>query len=267
MAHEILVGVQVADDAGYQRYRERMTPILERYGGSFGYDFRVSEVLRSRTPEPINRVFILSFPDVARRHAFFADESYAAIKEDHFESSVQAATILAEYDLAGGTRAPLEQTRSGALIRPAREADKETVANLQSAMLDDMAGHGGFPVASLDDRRRYFRELFQVELAKAEAQVLVAEREGDRVGAASAKIVEQPPVFVAQRTLHVSTLYVAPAHRRLGIAQDLLLALFQWGREQSCTSADLNVLAGNPARLLYQRLGFRELQQKLVVEL
>ena len=48
MGYEIVVGWFVTDEAGYQRYRDGMMPILHAHGGAFGYDLRVSQVLRSR---------------------------------------------------------------------------------------------------------------------------------------------------------------------------------------------------------------------------
>lgn len=63
MAFEMLVGLNVVDDEGYQSYRDEMTPFLESLGGGFGYDLRVSEVLKSETKEPINRVVTKFFPN------------------------------------------------------------------------------------------------------------------------------------------------------------------------------------------------------------
>ena len=57
----MLVGLNVVDDGAYQSYRDEMTPILNRYGGGFDYDFKVSEVLKSKTEAPINRVFTIYF--------------------------------------------------------------------------------------------------------------------------------------------------------------------------------------------------------------
>ena len=47
MAFERLVGLTVADSAGYQAYRDAMTPILARCGGRFRYDFIVSKTLKN----------------------------------------------------------------------------------------------------------------------------------------------------------------------------------------------------------------------------
>jgi len=46
VAVELLVGLNVIVDEAYQLYRDEMTPILLSYGGGFGYDFKISEVLK-----------------------------------------------------------------------------------------------------------------------------------------------------------------------------------------------------------------------------
>ena len=88
-SHETLVGLHVTDEAKYDRYREGMTPLLEARGGFFRYDFRIGEVLKSEATEPLNRLFIISFPDVQAKEAFFADEEYLEIKREFFEPAVQ----------------------------------------------------------------------------------------------------------------------------------------------------------------------------------
>lgn len=98
MAHEMLMALNVTDDEPYQEYRRAMMPILESYGGGFGYDFRVSEVLISATDEPINRVFTIRFPDRETRERFFADEAYLRVRRQYFEASVGATTIIAAYE-------------------------------------------------------------------------------------------------------------------------------------------------------------------------
>lgn len=100
MAFEMLVGMHVTDDDAYQDYRNGITPILDRHGGGFGYDFRVSEVLRSESDAPINRVFTIRFPSEAVMEDFFANEQYLAVKERHFVGAVSDTTIIATYDRA-----------------------------------------------------------------------------------------------------------------------------------------------------------------------
>jgi uncharacterized protein (DUF1330 family) len=98
MALEMLVGLHVVDEDGYQTYRDKMTPILESYGGGFGYDFKIAEVLKSQTKARINRVFTISFPDQDSRNSFFSNGEYLKIRQRHFDNSVTATTIIATYE-------------------------------------------------------------------------------------------------------------------------------------------------------------------------
>jgi len=94
---EMLVGLEVSDDRAYQDYRSAMKPILTKFGGSFGYDFKVSEVLLSEVDENINRVFTIRFPDEDMMNKFFSDPDYLKVKSEYFESSVSSTTIIASY--------------------------------------------------------------------------------------------------------------------------------------------------------------------------
>ena len=96
--YERLVALDVVDDSEYQAYRDAMTPILEEHGGAFGYDFRVSEVLRSEADHRINRVFTIRFPDQEASERFFAGEDYRRIRRTHFDPAVEAITVIAAYE-------------------------------------------------------------------------------------------------------------------------------------------------------------------------
>ena len=98
MSYEILVGLHVLDDQEYQKYREGIRPILLSYGGDFGYDFKVSEVLRSETDATINRVFTINFPDAKKMDEFFTNPDYLLVKEIHFKDSVGSTTIISSYE-------------------------------------------------------------------------------------------------------------------------------------------------------------------------
>lgn len=98
MAFEMLVGLDVTHRERYKEYRAAMGPILDRYGGGFRYDFEIAEVLRAPVSETINRVFTIFFPDRGAMDAFFSDPQYLEVKEELFEASVAATTILASYE-------------------------------------------------------------------------------------------------------------------------------------------------------------------------
>lgn len=99
MSFERCVGLEVADEALYQKYRDGMTPILTRYGGAFRYDFNISKTLKSATSAPINRLFIISFKEKATHDAFFADPEYQKVREMFFKPAVRNSTVLAAYEI------------------------------------------------------------------------------------------------------------------------------------------------------------------------
>ncbi len=98
MPLEMLVGLNVTNDEAYSAYRAEMAPILDLHGGSFGYDFKVAEVLKSESEAPINRVFTIRFPDDSSMSAFFTNEEYLEVKVRHFDRSVSDTVIISFYE-------------------------------------------------------------------------------------------------------------------------------------------------------------------------
>jgi uncharacterized protein (DUF1330 family) len=96
--HEKLVGLLVSNEELYQEYRNAMLPILKEYGGGFGYDFNVSEVLINYSSNPINRVFTIHFPDKDSSKEFFNNHKYQEAKERYYNAAVECTTIISEYD-------------------------------------------------------------------------------------------------------------------------------------------------------------------------
>lgn len=97
MSIQNLVGLYVTNDEMYRAYREAMMPILQNYGGGFGYDFKIAETLRSETDAPINRVFTIHFPDQESQDAFFSNPDYLEIKQNYFVPAVSHTTTIDTY--------------------------------------------------------------------------------------------------------------------------------------------------------------------------
>ena len=95
---ERIIGLNIINENKYQNYRDGMLPILKTYGGSFGYDFKVSEVLLSQTKKKINRVFTIQFPSKQKMEEFFSNPDYIAIKNKHFNNSVDDKTIISLHE-------------------------------------------------------------------------------------------------------------------------------------------------------------------------
>lgn len=94
---EILVGLEVSNDANYTLYRKAMLPLLTEMGGGFGYDFKIAAVLKKETENKINRVFTIQFPSEKVKEQFFNNHQYLKIKKEFFEDSVVSTTIIANY--------------------------------------------------------------------------------------------------------------------------------------------------------------------------
>jgi uncharacterized protein (DUF1330 family) len=98
MTFERVMGLNVIDRKGYQKYREAMIPILKTYGGSFGYDFIVSEVLLSKTKNDINRVFTIEFPSKLKMEEFFENPDYIAVQNRYLNDSINSKTIISMHE-------------------------------------------------------------------------------------------------------------------------------------------------------------------------
>lgn len=95
---ERIMGLNVVDELLYQEYRESMVPILGSYGGAFGYDFVVSDVLKSKTKGKINRVFTIEFPSKEVMDKFFSDPKYLEVKAKYFDLSVDSKTTISMHE-------------------------------------------------------------------------------------------------------------------------------------------------------------------------
>ena len=99
MSFEMTVGLFVADHERYSQYRAEITPLLEAAGGRFRYDFEVARTLKSEAGYEINRLFVIQFPDRARKERFFTDSQYLEIRARLFDAAVRRMTIIAEHSV------------------------------------------------------------------------------------------------------------------------------------------------------------------------
>ncbi len=98
MSFERIMGLHVVNDEEYQNYREAMEPILNSVGGAFGFDFKIAEVLRSKTENEINRVFTIEFPSKDEMENFFSRKDYIEIQNKYFAHAVKSKTIISMHE-------------------------------------------------------------------------------------------------------------------------------------------------------------------------
>ena len=87
------------------------------------------------------------------------------------------------------------------------------------------------------------------------------------VGMAAAGIEPLDRVFAEKTRLHISAIYTVPGARRQGVATQLIEKVLEWGQSRDAVEVDLNVLAANPARRLYEHLGFETHEISMVKKL
>ena len=159
---------------------------------------------------------------------------------------------------------------SEAVISEAKAADAPTVVAHIREMLKEMVAVGGHPVSTDEQGWARFTAEIAGTIGRGESLCLLAAQSGQSSvvkGVIHASIVTRESVFEPARVLHVHALFVHPAHRGRGIGKALLEAALEWGRYEGCAEAELNVLGRNPARGLYERLGFHAFQTEMVREL
>ena len=96
--YQLLVGLHVTNDEQYTQYRQHIMPLPESNGGNFEYDFTIDATLKNAAGHPINRLFVLSFPDQKAQHNFFNSPTYLQIRETYFQPSVNAASIISTWE-------------------------------------------------------------------------------------------------------------------------------------------------------------------------
>jgi len=151
-------------------------------------------------------------------------------------------------------------------LREATIHDADVAVELVTAMLHEMAAHGG---RALNDEGRFWaglRERFLGALKKDDHVFLLAvvKGGGKPAGIVEASVRSTHEVFRPASVVHIHALYVRPRYRGEGLGRELLEQALTWGRAKRCSEATLSVLVGNPARGLYERAGFEafELQMR-----
>jgi ribosomal protein S18 acetylase RimI-like enzyme len=155
-------------------------------------------------------------------------------------------------------------------LRPATQHDFATIIRFVRAMLREMEVLSDFKLADraeawLDYESRIRQSLSRDENGEhifpgaADQLLELAESIGSApapIGLIEASRMASRPPFRAVPTLYIHALYVLPSCRCQGIGTTLLRAALDWGRQHRCRQAELCTLPHNPARRLYQELGF-----------
>lgn len=143
-------------------------------------------------------------------------------------------------------------------IREASSKDVVVVVDLITAMLREMLSYSNRELSGEDRVRSQLQARFTESYERQHHAYLVA-AVGDPeelAGIVEVSLVSPDGIFSSRLVVHIHSLYVRPRYRREGVGRRLLEEALEWGRGQGCVEAELSVLARNPARELYERMGF-----------
>jgi ribosomal protein S18 acetylase RimI-like enzyme len=155
-------------------------------------------------------------------------------------------------------------------IRCATQHDFATIIRFVHAMLNEMYALSDKAITDQGEAWQDFETRILQTLNRAEHDdnvypcaadhlLEIAATSGDEalpIGLIEASSLPPSPIFRPLRTLHIHAVYVLPRYRRRGVGTALLQSAIGWGQHHSCRQAQLSVLPHNPARRLYQALGF-----------
>ena len=151
------------------------------------------------------------------------------------------------------------------VIRDASHDDVSMIAQMIRRMAEDMASYGGHAPATDEAAAQRMEAMVADELKGGANKYLIAESaNGEPLGVTNAELITLERVFAPKKTIHIHVVYVLPQYRRGGVASALLRRILDWGRALGAEQCTLNVLANNPARLLYDKIGFSLFELKLV---
>jgi ribosomal protein S18 acetylase RimI-like enzyme len=145
------------------------------------------------------------------------------------------------------------------VVRDARFDESKYITEMTRQMVSDMERYGGRTPST--DASAWDKHAVRVaeELKTSNSKYLIAENSnGTRIGVGAARIDILEGIFAAKRIVHLSVVYVLPSFRRAGVGSQLISQLLKWGDNVGGDYFDLNVVVGNPAKLLYEKFGFSD---------
>ena len=141
-------------------------------------------------------------------------------------------------------------------IVPAQYEDCEAVLSLFGALHAYNASLDSHFALS-EDWQALLRQQFYEDYQHPDKLWLLVKEGDEAVGLLIAGVHVDSPLFRYRRWVEVEALYVAPSHRRLGLADALLNHAYIWAEAQGLPRVQLYVTASNVrAQTVYTEQGF-----------
>jgi ribosomal protein S18 acetylase RimI-like enzyme len=151
--------------------------------------------------------------------------------------------------------------RSGVPVRQATVGDVAVVVDLRLRLLREYADHPVYGRLHPDAGRRAL-ELYRKQLMSDDQAIFLAEHDEAAIGIARCVESVGSPLLKPDRYCYLSSVYVEPAFRRLGVLHALIERAEAWARERGLTEMRLHNASGNAdAVASWDALGFDVVEQ------
>jgi ribosomal protein S18 acetylase RimI-like enzyme len=145
-------------------------------------------------------------------------------------------------------------------VRQATHDDLAVVVRLRIALLREHAANPVYAQLRRDAEERA-RALFAAQLRSADEAIFLAERGGVPVGVLRCVDTLGSPLLQPARYGYVSSVYVLPEARRIGVLTALLRAGVRWCEARGLTEMRLHNAADNDtANAAWEALGFQTVE-------
>ena len=146
-------------------------------------------------------------------------------------------------------------------VRAATTADLDTVVALRLALLREHRTNPLFERLHPDAERRA-RELYHSHLASPDQIILLAERDFEPLGILRCVHAVSSPLLLPEAYAYLSSAYVVPGERRMGILKSLFDEGVRWCRARGLSEFRLYVsVEDEVARSAWTSLGFAAVEE------
>lgn len=95
MAGYLIANLEVTDPAGFEEYRQKVSPLIDQFGGR--YLVRGGEVRMLEGNLPIRRLVVLEFPSVEAAQRFYDSPEYQPLLKIRLASTKSDLVLVAGY--------------------------------------------------------------------------------------------------------------------------------------------------------------------------
>ena len=138
------------------------------------------------------------------------------------------------------------------IIRPASLADMDTLLDFERGIV---LFERPMDVTLKEGEIHYYDLAGLIQ--SPDAEVVVAEQDGELIGSGYAHIIDSKPYLKHQEHAHMGFMYVKPEHRGKAVNKLIIDALQQWGLSKGIHEFRLEVYHSNPGAIrAYEKVGF-----------